>query len=149
MEIPYAENILEIPGIGKNILSGIISEMGDIERFDEAKEIQKRSGMALVANSSGKHKGETRISYRGRKKLRYWLFQAAKSTVSYSEEFKELHTAYITRPDNPLKKMQSLAATVCKILRIIYTILKKGVRYDPKKMMEDIRKGKPHQISAA
>ena len=71
MEIPYAENILEIPGIGKNILSGIISEMGDIERFDEAKEIQKLSGMALVANSSGKHKGETRISYRGRKKLRY------------------------------------------------------------------------------
>lgn len=140
MEIPYAENILEIPGIGKNILSGIISEMGDIERFDEAKEIQKLSGMALVANSSGKHKGETRISYRGRKKLRYWLFQAAKSAVSHADEYKQLHEYYKTRTNNPLKKMQSLIVIACKILRVIYTILKTGTTYDPQKLLKDIRR---------
>ena len=62
-----------------NILSGILAEMGDISRFDDVKEIQKLSGLGLVACSSGKHKGETKISHRGRKRLRYWLFQAAKS----------------------------------------------------------------------
>lgn len=76
-EIPYAENILEIRGIGENILAGILAEMGDITRFDDASEIQKLSGLGLVACSSGKHKGETKISHRGRKRLRYWLFQAA------------------------------------------------------------------------
>ncbi len=44
-EIPYAENILEIRGIGENILAGILAEMGDITRFDDVKEIQKLSGL--------------------------------------------------------------------------------------------------------
>ena len=138
MEIPHAENILAISGIGKNTLSGILAEMGDISRFDDVKEIQKLSGLGLVACSSGKHKGETKISHRGRKRLRYWLFQAAKSAVAHAEEFKELHVYYTTRKDNPLKRMQSLIVIACKILRVIYTILTKGTTYDPEKMLGDI-----------
>ena len=103
------------------------------------KEIQKLSGLGLVACSSGKHKGETKISHRGRKRLRYWLFQAAKSAVSHAEEFKTLHTYYTTRPENPLKKMQSLIVIACKILRVIFTILRTGRKYDPEKMLKDIR----------
>ena len=45
----YAKNILAISGIGENILSGILAEMGDISRFDNVKEIQKLSGLGLVA----------------------------------------------------------------------------------------------------
>ena len=139
-EIPHAGNILEISGIGENTLSGILAEMGDISRFDDVKEIQKLSGLGLVACSSGKHKGETKISHRGRKRLRYWLFQAGKSVVAHSEEFKELHVYYTTRAENPLKKMQSLIVIACKLLRIIYTMRKTGVVYDPKKMLMDIRR---------
>ena len=139
-EIPHTGNVLEISGIGENTLSGILAEMGDISRFDDVKEIQKLSGLGLVACSSGKHKGETKISYRGRKRLRYWLFQAAKSAVGHAEEFKELHMYYTTRADNPLKKMQSLIVIACKLLRIIYTILNTGTFYDPKKMLMDIRR---------
>ena len=139
-EIPYAGNILEISGIGENILSGILAEMGDIKRFDDVKEIQKLSGLGLVACSSGKHKGETKISHRGRKRLRYWLFQAARSAVAHAGEFKELHAYYTTRAENPLKRMQSLIVIACKLLRIIYTILKTGTVYDPKKMVMDIRR---------
>ena len=95
-EIPHTSNVLEISGIGENTLSGILAEMGDISRFDDVKEIQKLSGLGLVACSSGKHKGETKISHRGRKRLRYWLFQAAKSAVAHAEEFKELHMYYDT-----------------------------------------------------
>ena len=142
-EVPNAENALEISGIGDNILSGIIAEMGDAARFDEAKEIQKLSGLGLVACSSGKHKGETKISHRGRKRLRYWLFQGAKSIVVHDEHFKKLHEYYTTRKDNPLKKMQSLIVIACKLLRIIYTMLKKGIHYDPKKMMADIVRPEP------
>ena len=146
MEIPYAENILAISGIGGNILSGILAEMGDISRFDDVKEIQKLSGLGLVACSSGKHTGETKISHRGRKRLRYWLFQAAKSAVAHSEEFKELHVYYTTRKDNPLKKMQSLIVIACKLLRVIFTILTKGTTYDPKKLLGDIVR--PTQVMA-
>ena len=148
-EIPYAENILEIAGIGDNILSGILAEMGDISRFDDAKEIQKMSGLGLVACSSGKHKGQTKISHRGRKRLRYWLFQAAKSAVVHAEEFKTLHAYYTTRAENPLKKMQSLIVIACKILRIIYTLLKTGTSYDQEKMKRDIRYSQTKTAQAA
>lgn len=148
-EIPHAENILEVSGIGENIRSGILAEMGDISRFDDVKEIQKLSGLGLVASSSGKHKGETKISHRGRKRLRYWLFQAAKSAVAHAEEFKELHVYYTTRTANPLKKMQSLIVIACKLLRVIYTILTKGTKYDPKKMLMDIRHPEKQEVPAA
>lgn len=149
LEIPHAKNILEISGIGENILSGILAEMGDIVRFDDVKEIQKLSGLGLVACSSGKHKGETKISHRGRKRLRYWLFQGAKSAVAHAEEFKELHVYYTTRTDNPLKKMQSLIVIACKLLRVIYTILTKGTVYDPKKMLMDIKRPNKKEALAA
>jgi transposase len=148
-EIPYAGNILEISGVGENTLSGILAEIGDISRFDDVKEIQKLSGLGLVACSSGKHKGETKISHRGRKRLRYWLFQAAKSAVVHAAEFKELHEYYTTRTKNPLKKMQSLIVIACKLLRIVYTILTKGTKYDPKKMLMDIRRSENQEALAA
>ena len=136
--------------MGENILAGILAEMGDISRFDDVKEIQKLSGMGLVACSSGKHRGQTKISHRGRKRLRYWLFQAAKSAVSHAEEFKQLHVYYTTRARNPLKKMQSLIVIACKILRVIYTILKTGATYDPQKMLKDIKRPEaaPAQMAA-
>ena len=137
-EIPCADNVLEIKGLGETIVSGILSEMGDIDRFDTAKEIQKLSGLSLVACSSGKHKGQTKISHRGRKRLRYWLFQGAMSVVSHNESFRQIHEYYMTRAVNPLKKKQSLTVIACKLLRIIFTILKKGVRFDPERMMRDI-----------
>ena len=148
-EIPHASNILEISGMGENTLSGILAEMGDISRFDDVKEIQKLSGLGLIACSSGKQKGETRISYRGRKRLRYWLFQAAKSAVAHAKEFKEVHIYYTTRAENPLKKMQSLIVIACKLLRIIFTILKNGTAYDPKKMLMDIRLPEKKEAIAA
>ena len=138
-EIPHAENVLEIPGIGGKILSGILAEMGDISRFDDAKELQKLSGLGLVSCSSGKHKGETRISHRGRKRLRYWLFQAARSAVAHGEEYKWIHAHYTTRAGNALQKMQSLIVIACKLLRVIYTMLKTGKPYDPEKLLKDIR----------
>lgn len=148
-EIPYADKIQGISGMGVAALSGILAEMGDISRFDDVREIQKLSGLGLVACSSGKHKGETRISHRGRKRLRYWLFQAARSVVAHAEEFKELHAYYTTRPENPLKKMQSLIVIACKLLRVIYTILKRGTAYDPRKMLMDIRHPEKKEALAA
>ena len=58
-EIPYVDKLLEIKGVGKKIVSGLIAEIGDISRFDNPKQVQKLAGYAIVACSSGKHKGET------------------------------------------------------------------------------------------
>ena len=138
-EIPYADNLLAIKGIGMVTVSGFIAEVGDIGRFDNPKQLQKLAGYAIVANESGKH-GASRISYCGRKRLRYVLYEAAISLVGKNAEFREIHEYYRTRKENPLKKMQSVVAVACKILRIFYTILTKGVEYDPKKLLGDIKR---------
>lgn len=145
-EIPYIDKLMAIKGIGLVTVSGFIAEVGDIGRFDNPKQLQKLAGYAIVANDSGKHNGESRISYRGRKRLRYVLYEAAISLIGKNAEFREIYEYYRTRKENPLKKMQAVIAVACKILRIFYTILTKGVDYDPEKLMGDIRRP---QIQAA
>ena len=80
------------------------------------------------------------ISYRGRKRLRYVLYEAAISLIARNTEFKEIHRYYQTRGKNSLKKMQSVIAVACKALRIFYAILTKGVTYDGAKMLQDIKR---------
>lgn len=139
-QIPMADKLLEINGVGLKTVSGFLAEVGDVSRFKSPKELQKLAGLAIVENSSGKHKGETTISKRGRKQLRYLLFEVALSLVSKNLEFRSLHEYYTTRKQNPLKKMQSLMAVSAKVIRVFYTILTKGVDYDPKKMLGDIKR---------
>ncbi|MCI6997935.1 MAG: IS110 family transposase [Eubacterium sp.] len=146
-EIPYIDKLLEIRGIGLKTVSCFIAEVGDISRFDDPKQLQKLAGYAIVADSSGKHKGESRISHRGRKRLRYALYEAAISVVGKNKEFKEIYDYYRMRNQNPLKKMQAVIAVACKLLRIFYTILTKGVVYDGEKMLRDIIR--PETVTAA
>ena len=139
-EVPYIDKLLEIKGVGLKTVIGFVAEVGDIKRFDDSRQLQKLAGLAIVKNDSGKHKGESHISYRGRKRLRYVLYEAAISVIAHNPEFKSIHHYYTTRHMNPLKKMQSLIAVACKLIRIFYLILKTGVTYDPSKMMGDIRR---------
>ena len=122
-EIPYVEKMLQIEGL---------------------------AGYALVEDSSGKHQGETRISWRGWKKLRYLLFEASLSLVGKNEEFKELHYYYTHWEENPLKKKkQSLVAVACKFLKIAYKILTTRVDYDGAKMISDIRRPQKQMLQVA
>lgn len=135
LQIPNAEKLLKIKGIGLGTVAGFIAEIGDIDRFDSPKQIQKLAGLALMENSSGKHKGKTSISKRGRKKLRKLLFQVVMPLIAKNKEFGEIHKQYISREDNPLKKKQSIVAISCKLIRIFYAILKKGTTYDANKVI--------------
>ena len=139
-QIPMAEELMKIKGIGIKTVSGFLAEVGDVSRFSNPKELQKLAGLALVENSSGKHKGQTTISRRGRKRLRYLLFEVAMSLTGKNPEFRALHHYYTTRKINPLKKMQSLMAIAGKVIRVFYAMLTKGVVYDPVKMLGDIKR---------
>ena len=140
MQVPGAKEILEIKGIGLVTATAIIAEIGDISRFEDARQIQKYAGLNLIENSSGKHKGQTTISKRGRKRLRGFLFKVIMPLVGKNQEFKVLHEYYTTRRENPLKKKQSLILLCCKLIRVLFAILKKGISYDGNKLMTDIRR---------
>lgn len=86
-EIPYADKILAINGIGIKTVSCFVAETGDFSRFENPKQLQKLAGLAIVVDSSSKHQGESHISYRGRKCLRYALYEAAISVIGKNKEF--------------------------------------------------------------
>ena len=135
-----AEKLLEIKGVGIRTVSGFLAEVGDISRFNNPKELQKLAGLALVENSSGKHKGETTISRRGRKRLRYCSLRLQCHLCRRTRSSGNSTIIYTTRRLNPLKKMQSLVAIAAKLIRVFYAMLTKGVDYDPKKMVSDIKR---------
>ena len=137
-KIKNVDKLFEIKVVGKATVLTFLSEVGDISRFENPKEIQKLAGYAIVTNESCKHQGEKRISYRGRKRLRWALYQTALSVIGKNEEFRQIHQYYTTRKKNPLKGIQSVVAVACKMIRIFYKILTDGVSYDGTKMTQDI-----------
>ena len=140
-KIDGAERLLRIKGVGFITVAGFFSEVGDLSRFTDPKQIQKLAGLAVVTpDSSGKHNGQSEISRRGRKRLRMILFRAAMSMVKSNREMKTLHEYYTTREQNPLKKMQSLMAIAGKIIRVFYGIMRNGKEYDPVRLLADIRR---------
>lgn len=139
-QIPGINEVLKIKGIGLVMVAGFMAEVGDISRFDHPKQIQKLAGLNLKENSSGKHKGKTTITKRGRKRLRALLFHAMLPLVAKNAEFRTLHEHYTSRANNPLQKKQSLILLGCKLIRVIFALLKKQIAYDPKKMINDIQR---------
>jgi len=137
LQIPGVKEMLTIKGVGIMTAAGFVSEIGDIKRFTHPSQIQKLAGLNLIENSSGKHKGKTTISKRGRARLRALLFRVIMPLVSKNNEFKMLHEYYTSRKENPLKKKQSLILLCCKLIRIFFAIMNKQVEYNPQKLIKD------------
>ena len=134
LRIPYAMELLAIKGVGMVAVAIFVSEIGDIRRFRDPRQLIKYAGLNLRANSSGQYKGKTTISKRGRSRLRHALYRTMIPILATNEEFRSLHQRNITRTQNPLTKMQSLIALCGKLLRVIFALLTKGIGYDPSKI---------------
>ena len=140
LRVPNAGNLLEIKGVGMITAAVIISEIGDVRRFRDPRQIIKMAGLSLKENSSGKHKGKTTISKRGRKRLREGLFRVMIPMLASNAEFKAMHQRNLTREKNPLNKMQSIIALCGKLVRIVYALLIKGCEYDAVKLTNDMNR---------
>jgi transposase len=136
----YAESILSVKGIGVVTAASFLGEVGDPLRFQNARQIMNYAGYNLVEDSSGKSKSGTRISKRGRSKLRSLLYQMAFTMVGRNAEMKELHKYLTSRTKNPLKKKQSLVVISKKIITVIYSLLKKQATYDPALVLGAVRR---------
>ena len=142
-QVPSVSRMLAIRGVGKDTVAGFLAEVGDLNNYTHPKQIIKLAGLNLRENTSGKHKGQTKITKRGRKKLRALLFRVIMPLVAKNTAFKAMHEYYTKRPENPLKKMQSLIALCNKLIRVLFAIGKKGCQFNEEKMLNDI----PHFTS--
>lgn len=137
----YAEQLLAIKGIGVVTAASFLGEVGDLLRFDNARQISRYAGYNLVEDSSGKSKSGTVISKRGRKRLRSVLYLMAFTMLGKGKnnEMKELYRYLTTRKKNPLKKKQALVVVSKKIITVIYSLIKKQEFYEPAKVLGAVR----------
>jgi len=147
-DIPGAKKMLTIPGIGEMTVAGFFAECGYLGDYNHPKQIIKLAGLNLMEHSSGEHKGETKITKRGRAKLRALLFRVSLPLVRHNDEFRQIHEYYTTRPKNPLEKKQSLIAICCKLIKILYTLGTREIEYDGEKMLNDIERPEEYKKAA-
>lgn len=137
--IPGTAQMLTVPGVGVITVAGFLAEVGDLNNYDHGQQIIRLAGLNLKENSSGKRKGKTGISKRGRSRLRALLFRAVMPLVAKNEAFKALHQHYTTRSQNPLKKKQSIIALCGKLIRVLYTLGTKQIMYNAYDVIGPVR----------
>ncbi|MBU4035879.1 MAG: IS110 family transposase [Proteobacteria bacterium] len=124
--IHYSSKLLSIKGLGVVSVAGIIGEIGDFNKFKTRSEIMKLAGLDLYEISSGKMKGQRRISKRGRSLLRKILYYTAIQTIRKNGIMYDYYTRLTGRG---MKKMMALVAVSRKLLGIIYAIVRDDSEY--------------------
>jgi len=136
--LPGAKQMMAIPGLGKTTVALFFAEVGDITKYKHPQQLVNLAGLSLKEHSSGKSKGQTTITKRGRKRLRRALYLAIRPLVVHNPTFKALHQYYTKRPERPLKKQQSLIALCCKLLRVLFVIGNKQCEFDGCKLLQGL-----------
>ncbi len=125
-QIPYSQSILSIKGLAEVTVAGLIGEVADFNKFDTISEVMKLAGLDLYEISSGKHRGQRRISKRGRPLMRKLLFFAAINVVKSKGI---MHKKYQQMLDRGMLKMKALVAISRKLLAIIFALVRDQTRY--------------------
>jgi transposase len=131
--IPFAKSMLEIKGISKISLAGILGEAGDLSGFAHGNALLRHAGLNLAEASSGKWTGQMKISKRGRSRLRRFIYMMTMSLVANNTEFKAMHTYNVQV--KKIKKMRSLMKLCGKLARILVGMARSGEVYNPPKTM--------------
>jgi len=125
-QISYSQNILSIKGLAEVTVAGLIGEVADFNKFDTISEVMKLASLDLYEISSDSHRGQRRISKRGRPLMRKLLFFAAINAVKSKGI---MHEKYQQMLDRGMLKMKALVAISRKLLGLIFAIVRDKTKY--------------------
>lgn len=124
-EIEEYKIIQSIPGIGEKIAATILSEIGEIERFNHPKKLVAFSGIDPSVHSSGKFTATiNRITKRGSSRLRHALYMAVLCGIRGSRN-KKLKEFYDRKREEGKPFKVAMIACVNKLIHWIYALLKR------------------------
>lgn len=130
-ELNLTELATSIQGLSAVNAAAILAETGDPRRFASGRAIVKHAGLAPAEQSSGKFVGRTRLTGRGRPRLRTAAWRATwgalQSNTVYQARFEHL----TKRADHPLKPAQARCAIAASLLRQLHAVLVSGEKWSP------------------
>lgn len=92
--------MISIKGVAETTLAGFFAEIDDLHKYESLEQIIKLAGLNLKLATSGKWKGKTFITKRGRPKIRALLFKVVLPLIAQNPAFKALHQYFTTRNEN-------------------------------------------------
>lgn len=127
-ELPEAQHLLSIPGIGPVTVACVLGECGNIGEFNTYGQLEKHFGLNLYEVSSGQHKGQKHITKRGRARARYAVCYIAlmltKSGCIFEGYANELRA-------NGKKNGQIRVAVARRLLAVLYALARDCRVFDP------------------
>lgn len=130
------QTLQTIPGMGPVFTAGIISEIGQIDRFKDESKIAKYAGLYWRKHQSGRFTADdTSLSRNGNQYLRYYLVEAANKVRSHMPEYGKYYAKkYQEVPKHQHKR--ALVLTARKLVRLVDALLRKNQIYTPKRSVD-------------
>jgi len=126
-EIPQAEHLLSIPGIGPISAAVFLGELGNPSYFQTARQVVKYAGYDPQESDSGNWISRKFISKKGRWLLRKHLFLMSMRVVVLSRYFQEYYQRKLQTKNRfgqlPRKK-EVLCAVAIKLIKVIFALLR-------------------------
>ena len=120
--------ILTIPGIGELTAAVILSEYGDINKFESPAQMLSFAGLEPGYYQSGQAVHGGHMVKHGSSHLRYTLMNSCLPLITYEPVFAEY---YAKKRAEGKPHRVALTHVAKKLLRIIYTLQTKNITYDP------------------
>lgn len=127
MQIPEFILLKSIPGIGAILASLILGEIGDVNRFTNAKQLVAYCGMNPSVRQSGNYVGTKNSTKRGSPFLRRSLYMVATTSIRKNPKGSLVNAViydYYQKKIQSKTRKQTLGAVMNKLLRIIFSVLK-------------------------
>jgi transposase len=127
----YKQYLNSIQGTTSTTNALVLGFIGNPTDYDHPKTLTKLAGCDPVLNESGKYKGETSISHRGRNLLRKASDRTAFLIEKRNIVFRNFFNRLVTRQKNRLTKRQARVACINKYFRIIWVLCNHRVLFNP------------------
>ena len=126
-----AQLLQTIPGVGFHTATKVLASIGDMRRFNRARELAAFEGVAPREKLSGKTvHGRTVMCKKGDPRVRSALYMAALAAVRKGP-FQEI---YLKLRARGAKAKSALGAIMRRILLLMRVLLKSGQAFDPSKV---------------
>ena len=125
-EAEAREILKTAPGVGPVTAEVVLSELGDISRFRNAKAVCAYAGLVPVVRQSGERKSkDLKITKEGSGLLRWALVEAAWRLVGNSPKWAALFARLMPRSG----KKRAIVAVARKLLCVLYAMLRTSTPY--------------------
>ena len=120
-----------IHGLSPVGAAAILAETGDPHRFATARALVKHAGLAPRQRQSGTYTGQTRLTGKGRPRLRAVAWRAVWGTLQTNTVYASRYRHLTTRETNKLKPTQAQAVIAAALLRHLHAVITTGQAWDP------------------